>query len=136
MDDFKELGKEFYPPNTAADTRKCIGLFQDWAMDRNVRQVPNDVLTTDNHPNPLSLVVQILHRNTSGSWYSLSSVFCLDDNFSDIDIKDFQKLCEHYSLYSLPSTFNCALLCCVYFTFAMLIDHTILWLCRLVIMTC
>ena len=34
-DDFEELSKGFVPPNTVADTRKCVRLFQDWAKDRN-----------------------------------------------------------------------------------------------------
>ena len=61
-------------------------------------KVPNDVLATNNHPKSIPFVMQILHRNTQGSWYSLSSTLCLDDNVSDVDILDFLELCERYSL--------------------------------------
>ena len=52
-DDFKELSKGFIPPNTVADTRKCVRLFQDWAKDRNAPfpgdKIPQDILLTDDH---------------------------------------------------------------------------------------
>ena len=35
-DDFEESSKGFILPNTAADTRKFVHLFQEWAKDRNV----------------------------------------------------------------------------------------------------
>ena len=40
MDDngFKRLGIGFCPLNAAADMQKCVYLFQDWTMKRNVRQ--------------------------------------------------------------------------------------------------
>ena len=40
-DDFEELSKGFVPPNTVADMRKCVRLFQDWAKDRNA-PIPGD----------------------------------------------------------------------------------------------
>ena len=52
-DDFEEPSKRFILPNTAADTRKCVCLFQEWAKDRNTRfpgeKVPDDLLLTDDH---------------------------------------------------------------------------------------
>ena len=52
-DDIKELSKGFVPPNTVADTRKCVRLFQDWAKDRNAPfpgdKIPQDILLTDDH---------------------------------------------------------------------------------------
>ena len=49
-DDFVELSKGFIPPNTAADTCKCVRLFKDWVKDRNVRfpgdKVPDDLFLT------------------------------------------------------------------------------------------
>ena len=52
-DDFEELSKGFVPPNTVADTRKCVRLFQDWAKNRNARfsgdKVSQDILLTDDH---------------------------------------------------------------------------------------
>ena len=52
-DDFQELSKCFVPANTAADTRKCVCLFQEWAKERNLRfkedKVPEDILVTDDH---------------------------------------------------------------------------------------
>ena len=47
-DDFEELSKDFVSPNTVADTRKCVCLFQDWANDSNARllgdKVSQDIL--------------------------------------------------------------------------------------------
>jgi len=52
-DDFEELRKGFVPPNTVADTRKCVCLFQDWAKDRNAcfsgDKVSQNILLTDDH---------------------------------------------------------------------------------------
>ena len=52
-DDFQELSKGFVPANTAADTHKCVCLFQEWAKERNLHfkedKVPEDILVTDDH---------------------------------------------------------------------------------------
>ena len=52
-DDFEELSKGFVPPNTAADTHKCVRLFEEWAKERNLRfkedTVPENILLTDDH---------------------------------------------------------------------------------------
>ena len=41
------------PKNTAADTKKCMQLFQSWEQAKNLRfpsdKVPADILLTDNH---------------------------------------------------------------------------------------
>ena len=54
-DNFQELSKGFVLPNTVADMRKCVRLFQDWAKDRNARfpedKAPNDLLLTDDLQN-------------------------------------------------------------------------------------
>ena len=52
-DNFEELSKGFISPNTAADMRKCVHLFKEWAKDRNAcfpgEKVPDDLLLTDDH---------------------------------------------------------------------------------------
>ena len=43
----------FVPKNTAADTEKCMQLFQSWEQAKNLRfpsyKVPADILLTDDH---------------------------------------------------------------------------------------
>ena len=50
-DDFKEHIRGFVPATTAADTQKCIKLFEDWKRERNslfpADKVPEGVLLAD-----------------------------------------------------------------------------------------
>ena len=52
-DNFEKISKGFIPPNTAADTCKCVCLFQEWAKKRNAHflgeKVPDDLLLTDDN---------------------------------------------------------------------------------------
>ena len=75
---FQELGKGFYPPNTTADICKCAHTYSKIGLWGGMfDKVPDAVLATDNDPKPIPSV----HRNTQGSWHSLSSTLYLDDNF-------------------------------------------------------
>ena len=51
-DDFEDLSRGYIPPSTAADTAKCVKLFKDWTIERNLAypedQIPDDILLTDN----------------------------------------------------------------------------------------
>ena len=108
------MGKGFYPLNTAADatdTRKCVRLFQDWNVERNVWQGSWWYLGYPKYeyPKPIPLLVQIYTEihNVVGSHYSPHSAY----------MPTFQKLTIR-TFWSFVRTINCALFCYMYLTFA------------------
>ena len=50
-DDFQEHTRGFVPATTAADTQKCVKLFEEWKRERNssfpMDEVPEGLLLTE-----------------------------------------------------------------------------------------